>query len=133
MQSTTSAGSPARRRGAAAASKSATIASICADGATRSICSRSATTLGVPTSARTAVAFRLSDESVTWSKSIRRSRLTPPRRSRFAVWLPTPPRPMMMTSGPMALPPPEGLVALATESRVAARLRLSSVQTAKTA
>ena len=46
--------------------------------------------LGVPTSARVARQWRLRDESVSWSKSISRSRPTPDRSSKCAAWLPTP-------------------------------------------
>lgn len=46
--------------------------------------------LGMPTSALTATACLLSDDSVTWSKSTRRNRPTPDRNSRWAAWLPTP-------------------------------------------
>lgn len=46
--------------------------------------------LGRPTSFRVAVACRLSELSVIWSKSISRSRPTPERSSMCAAWLPTP-------------------------------------------
>ncbi len=46
--------------------------------------------LGVPTSSRVATAWRLREETVTWSKSINRSLPTPERSSRCAAWLPTP-------------------------------------------
>lgn len=46
--------------------------------------------LGMPTSARVATAWRLSDDSDTWSKSTSRIRPTPERSSRCAAWLPTP-------------------------------------------
>jgi len=46
--------------------------------------------LGMPTSALTATACRLSDERVTWSKSTSRSRPTPDRSNKCAAWLPTP-------------------------------------------
>jgi hypothetical protein len=46
--------------------------------------------LEVPTSSRVATACLLSDDTVTWSKSISRSLPTPERSSRWAAWLPTP-------------------------------------------
>jgi hypothetical protein len=51
-------------------------------------------TFGVPTSARVATACRLREESVTWSKSMRRMYETP-ERARAAVQCdPTPPAPI---------------------------------------
>jgi hypothetical protein len=50
-----------------------------------------AVTLGVPTSAWTAVAWRLSDDSETWSKSIILIFPTPLLINMLAAQLPTPP------------------------------------------
>ena len=58
----------------------------------------SAATLGVPTSARAALAWRFSDDSDTLSKSTSRSRATPARASMCAAWLPTPPTPTTTTA-----------------------------------
>jgi hypothetical protein len=46
--------------------------------------------LGMPTSSRVATAWRFRLDSVTWSKSMRRSLPTPERSSKWAAWLPTP-------------------------------------------
>ena len=55
-----------------------------------------AVTLGVPTSARVATAWRFSEERVTWSKSMRRIFETPERTSAAIAWEPTPPQPTTM-------------------------------------
>lgn len=46
--------------------------------------------LGIPTSARVARACLFREDRDTWSKSIRRSFLTPDLSKRCAAWLPTP-------------------------------------------
>eukprot|EP00967_Tisochrysis_lutea_P094817 scaffold137954_cov31-Tisochrysis_lutea.AAC.7 len=99
IASITNAGSPSRSLSAILAQNRDTRASISASGSTARRAARSATAFGVPTSCLVAVACRLREESVTWSKSTRRRRRTPLRNSRCAAWLPTPPRPMTTTSG----------------------------------
>jgi hypothetical protein len=58
---------------------------------------RQTSTFGSPTSARHAQAVRLSEDTVTLSKSTSRSRPTPARASMLVAWLPTPPRPTTTT------------------------------------
>ena len=57
----------------------------------------STTAFDCPTSPKAAIACLFSEESVTWSKSIRRTLATPDLTSMFTAWLPTPPRPTTMT------------------------------------
>mmetsp|Transcript_22260 Transcript_22260/g.55127 ORF Transcript_22260/g.55127 Transcript_22260/m.55127 type:complete len:222 (+) Transcript_22260:2168-2833(+) len=59
-----------------------------------------ASTLGIPTSLSVAQACRLRLERVTWSKSMRRKKPTPPRANMIAVCDPTPPRPTTQTLAP---------------------------------
>ena len=66
-------------------------------------------TLGVPTSARVATAWRFREERVTWSKSMRRSLETPERARAAVAWEPTPPQPTTMTKAERSLARPSSV------------------------
>mmetsp|Transcript_17038 Transcript_17038/g.57813 ORF Transcript_17038/g.57813 Transcript_17038/m.57813 type:complete len:289 (+) Transcript_17038:265-1131(+) len=95
MQSSTSAGGAdeggKRRRSACSSVNISSSASTAHPGTDESTWRRIADTLAVPTSASVATAWRLREDAVTWSKSMRRSRPTPERASMCAAWEPTPP------------------------------------------
>mmetsp|Transcript_24271 Transcript_24271/g.76373 ORF Transcript_24271/g.76373 Transcript_24271/m.76373 type:complete len:225 (-) Transcript_24271:110-784(-) len=100
MQSTTQSGSPPSSSSSAPCSYIAFTASTSVSGQISRKCEARASTFDVPTSSRVATACRLSEDSVTWSKSMRRSLPTPERRRRCAAWLPTPPTPTTTTNAP---------------------------------
>jgi hypothetical protein len=58
-------------------------------------------TLGVPTSAKVATAWRLREDRVTWSKSISLSFEHPERASAAVACEPTPPHPTTITKAPL--------------------------------
>mmetsp|Transcript_16056 Transcript_16056/g.40842 ORF Transcript_16056/g.40842 Transcript_16056/m.40842 type:complete len:204 (+) Transcript_16056:775-1386(+) len=97
MASITKSGLPPSTSSMVFSSKSDTSASTSHSGqisANRSLRQRA---FGMPTSLRVARACRLSEESVTWSKSTSLSLPTPERSKKCAAWLPTPPSPTTTT------------------------------------
>mmetsp|Transcript_28877 Transcript_28877/g.73715 ORF Transcript_28877/g.73715 Transcript_28877/m.73715 type:complete len:288 (+) Transcript_28877:754-1617(+) len=98
MASMTSVGLPASSSLSLSAVYIWTTASTSASGKMRVKCLARQVAFGVPTSSRVATAWRLSEDTVTWSKSIRRSLPTPERSSRCAQCDPTPPSPTTTTN-----------------------------------
>ena len=88
MQSSTNEGLPASSSSAASRVNITGRWSILQRGAKFATCRAAAATFDVPTSARWAKAWRLREDTVTWSKSMRRMCSTPDRASMCAAWLP---------------------------------------------